>query len=158
MHLICRLPKHHSWNRSCFDRGGRERKHRQWPTVVPDCSHTSLGRLASHRCHCSSVPSKRTSCPCRKGRSQYGQTGPVLGFWRISAQSNTEAQCKIVCCPATCQTTSYNSWLASTSNTSGAGALLTGTPRHLTRTRLSTFLKHPPPPPRPRYMTQYWKI
>ena len=28
-----------------------------------------------------------------------GQTAPVLGFWRVTAQSNTEVRGKIACCP-----------------------------------------------------------
>ena len=61
-----------------------------------------------------------------------GQTAPVFGFWKITAQSNTEAQGKIrrlPAVPAIGQTTWYNSWLASTSTTSGAGTLLSGTRR-----------------------------
>ena len=65
------------------------------------------------------------------------------GFWRVTAQSNTEARGKIACCPSNRLHNMYNIWLASTSTTSGAGALLTGTPIHLTSTVLSAFLKHP---------------
>ena len=55
-----------------------------------------------------------------------------LGFWMITTQSNTDVQGKIrrsPAVPAIGQATWYNSWLSSTSTTSGAGTLLTGTRR-----------------------------
>ena len=82
------------------------------------------------------------------------------GFWRVTAQSNTEARGKMACCPCNRPHNMYNSWLASTSTTSGAGALLTGTPRHLTSTVLSAFLKHPNSSMRDggTGLSSYWKI
>ena len=79
-----------------------------------------------------------------------------LGFWRIAAQSNTETRGEIACCPSDRQDNMIQQLAASTSTTSGAGALLTGTPIHLTSADLFNSFSQTPElvDERRGYMTQ----